>query len=103
MNSNINIPKCLKKPKSKFNQSNNSNTNLTHTISHNNSKIINNSYKGRKPTSFSFKGEAFHVKSWDDILIKLIGISYKKCNIAFNGVFDLKGRKRPYFSYNYRL
>ena len=55
-------------------------------------------YTGKKPISFTFKGEVYEVKKWKDIVVKVSEILYNDHKNEFEKVLSLKGRKRAYYS-----
>lgn len=62
-------------------------------------EIISKSYTGKSIIAFSFINKQYKVHTWKDLLIQLVNVLYKLHSADFNKVLNLKGRKRPYFSY----
>ena len=58
------------------------------------------SYTGKSISAFYFRGAKYEVHSWKDMLIRLVNLLYASHSIDFEKVLTLKGRKRPYFTYN---
>jgi len=58
------------------------------------------SYTGKSISAFYFRGTKYEVQSWRDMFIQLISLVYTYHDIDFDKVLTLKGRKRPYFTYN---
>lgn len=56
-------------------------------------------YTGKSVSAFYFKGIKYEVRSWKDMLLKLVNLLYKSHSKDFDKVLTLKGRKRPYFTY----
>ncbi len=55
-------------------------------------------FTGKSIKSFSLKGVNYPVKSWRDLLLKIVNLMLVEHGYEFNKVLSLKGRKRPYFS-----
>ena len=58
------------------------------------------SYKGKSISAFQFGKKEYEVQSWKNLLIALTDIIYALYKSEFEKVLGLKGRKRPYFTYN---
>lgn len=52
------------------------------------------SYKGRRPSSFWFRGLTYSIRSWKDLLVKLCDIVVSENGGQFDKVLQLKGTKR---------
>ncbi len=57
-------------------------------------------FTGKSIISFSFKGVNYPVKSWQNLLLKIINLMLIENGKEFDKVLILEGRKRPYFSKN---
>lgn len=55
-------------------------------------------YTGKSIISFTFKGNKYPVHLWKDMLIKICEIMLSAHREQFDKVFNLRGRKRPYFT-----
>lgn len=58
------------------------------------------SYKGKSISAFQFGKKEYEVQSWKNLLIALTDIIYALYKSEFEKVLGLKGRNRPYFTYN---
>lgn len=57
-------------------------------------------YTNKSISSFTFKVRKYEVSSWKDMLVKICNIMLTTHRGRFEQVFNLKGRKRPYFTRN---
>ena len=57
-------------------------------------------YTGKPVVAFTFRGHRYPVKSWKEMLIKVVEIIYSTHPREFERVLTMKGRKRPYFTRN---
>jgi len=65
-----------------------------------NHPILSESYTGKSIVSFTFKGDKYSVRSWKEMLIKICNLMLSGHREQFDKVFNLVGRKRPYFTKN---
>ena len=63
-------------------------------------KPITENFTGKAISCFWFKGEIYEVKSWKELLIKLCNILYNKHTNDFEKLFEIKGKKRIYFTHD---
>ncbi|WP_036223695.1 type I restriction endonuclease [Mesoaciditoga lauensis] len=64
------------------------------------SSISSSSYTNQRITSFRFKGKKYPVNSWKNMLIKICEIMFTAHREQFDKVFNLRGRKKLYFTRN---
>ena len=57
-------------------------------------------YTGKVVVAFTFMGSRYTVRSWKDMLIKIIYLLLERHKEQFDKVLTLRGRKRPYFTKN---
>lgn len=57
-------------------------------------------YKGKSISAFYFKNAKYEVYTWKNLLVKLAEIIYESHSSDFKKVLTLKGKKRPYFTYD---
>lgn len=62
--------------------------------------VLDTSYSGKSISSFYFNGKNYEVHTWKNLLVQLIDILNSLNKNDFEKVLDVKGRKRPYFTYN---
>lgn len=60
------------------------------------------SYTFRRPASFNFLGKNHRASTWKKVLIGICFEIARRHPDDFNKVLNLKGRKRDYFSHDYR-
>ena len=63
-------------------------------------KPITENFTGKAISCFEFKGEIYEAKSWKELLIKLCNILYSKHTNDFEKLFEIKGKKRIYFTHD---
>jgi len=64
-------------------------------------KKSSESFRGKKVKSFTFLGDTFKVRHWEDVLTKVCGILFtNRGKKALNIMMTLEGRKYPWFVYN---
>lgn len=57
-------------------------------------------YSGKSIVAFNFKGVRYPVRSWKEMLIRIINLMLSAHREQFDKVLNLVGRKRPYFTRN---
>jgi len=64
------------------------------------SRPSSSGYTGKSIVAFTFKGTRYPVRSWKEMLIKITNLMLSAHRGQFDKVFNLRGRKRPYFTRN---
>ncbi|MBA7491018.1 hypothetical protein ES702_01562 [subsurface metagenome] len=57
-------------------------------------------YTGKSISAFYFKNTKYEIHTWRNLLVKLAEIIHESHSSNFKKVLTLKGKKRPYFSFN---
>ena len=60
------------------------------------------SYAKKSIVAFIFQNKEYSVRSWKEMLLKIVNIMIDNHREKFNKVLELRGKKRPYFSKNPR-
>ena len=64
------------------------------------SRPLSQEFTGKSIVAFTFKGTRYSVRSWKEMLVKIASLMLSVHREQFDRVFNLRGRKRPYFTRN---